>query len=561
MHTSSLERCSRHVPLVAGLIMALPVLIARYPPMADLPLHEACVGLLRHWGDTRFAPPTLYFINFGHSNQLFSLLVLALAYVFPIAWATKIVVAASVCALPLAAQRFATHVGAPRWTALLVAPLGFGWLFFWGLIQNIIGIVTVLALLPAIDTFATRPTRRGAVAICVAMLLLHFAHEAMQLVACAALVICSIGSSARPRLVLLRAIPVAFCGTVVYVAHRYAWQFAGARHRATSLFIYYPLDRKLFSVPGVLFGGFEPYVRNLMMLLACVPVVLFLADRARRPRPISASIFQRLHIWRFELLALALVVLYFAAPANIKSTTLVHHRFLPPAWAILSVSLAAGLRHGIRPLRVMLCAAMPLASLLIVWPTFADSHRMYSDLDALLPNMERGSAVMSINFGPDPPHRLWSPVVATGYVVAEHGGRSIHDYTQSPVSIVAQRPEKQWLEPLARLEGRLGDIRPAWDFTRFRYLLLATTKPSIALSVSMAMKDDARLAASKGDWYLFESKLPLAPIDADDAPLPQPHPKTLRFRMKQLAQELETTDVSQWDTLLPDDETVRALLP
>jgi hypothetical protein len=176
---------------------------------------------------------------------------------------------------------------------------------------------------------------------------------------------------------------------------------------------------------------------------------------------------------------------------------------------------------------------------LISWPTFVDSDRIYSDLATLVPFVEPGSAVMALNLGPNPPHRLWSPVVAMGHVVAVRGGRAMFDYSQSPVSPVAQRPEKQWAEPVDRLEGHPYDMRPAWDFTRFRYVLMATPKPTLAAAAEMAITDEARLVASKGDWYLFESRLPLVPIDADDAPLPTPRPATLRKKLRDVARDLE----------------------
>src|SRR5580692_10346362 len=210
---SSNTRAERWAPWIAGALFALPVLIAKYPPMDDLPLHEAAVGLLRHWSDPQFAPRSLYYVNLGHSNQLFSFVLLALSFLMPIGVASKLIVATSVFLLPVAAARFADHVDAPRWTVLLAAPVVcLGWLFFWGLIQNIIGLVILLALLPAIDRFASQPTGRGAAWMCAAMLLLHFAHQAMQLVALAALVIFSVGTDAagvsRARRIGLRAIPV-----------------------------------------------------------------------------------------------------------------------------------------------------------------------------------------------------------------------------------------------------------------------------------------------------------------------------------------------------------------
>ncbi len=489
---------ARVVPWLGGLALAAPVLIARFPPMSDLPLHEASIGLLRHWGDASFAPRSVYFVNLGHSNQLFSILVYLLSWIVPIGWASKIVVASSLVALAGAAGHLADHVGASRWTALLVAPVGLGWLFFWGLVQNIIGLVVLLALLPSIDRFAERPRTRGAVAMCGAMVLLHFAHQAMQLVALLALVIFSAGASLREwRGNALRLSPIAFCAAIVYGASVYAWHFAGPMHKATRPFQWETIGYKLASVSGVLFAGYEPYVRNLMLLLATVPLAIFAVDRVRgRPRgDLAWSAIVR--EWRFELLAAALFGLYLVAPLTIKSTTLVYHRFLPPAWAILAIGGAARTAKVSGNLPRILCAAVPVASLLIAWPVFVDSNQVYSDLDVLLPKIEPGSTYMGLNMGPDAQNRLWSPMVAMGHIVAVKGGRSLFDYTQSPVSPVSQRANKIWAEPLSRLELHPFRLRPAWDFTRFRYLLIATPMPTRAAALTLAMRDEATLIGSQ----------------------------------------------------------------
>src|SRR5579859_6711725 len=110
------SRAERWAPYVAGALFAIPVLVAKYPPMDDMPLHEASVGLWRHWSDPQFAPRGLYYLNLGHANQLFSLLVYALSYLVAIGTASKIVVAASVLVFPVAAAHFADHVDSPRWT-------------------------------------------------------------------------------------------------------------------------------------------------------------------------------------------------------------------------------------------------------------------------------------------------------------------------------------------------------------------------------------------------------------------------------------------------------------
>jgi hypothetical protein len=540
MAPKEITAAERLAPWCAGVLLALPVLIVKFPPMADLPLHEASVGLLRHWGDRAFSPPGVYFVNLGHANQLFSLLAYALSWIVPIAWASKLVVAAALVALPVAAAHFADHVGASRWMALLVAPIGIGWLFFWGLIQNILGLAALLAVLPAIDTFASLPTWRGALRVCGAMLLLHFAHEAMQLVACVAIVFCSVDAPFTRRLTLLRLVPIGFCLAVVYAANWFAWHFAGPVHLGTQAFVFYELSHKLESISGVLFGGFEPYVRNLMMVLAATPVVLAIVPRLRGPR--AGSVTAWFHRYRFELLALSLFVVYLVAPANIKSTTLVYHRFLPPAWAIFAVAAASGTRNVLRLVPRAICAAVPCASLLIAWPTFVDAQHIYSDLAVLTKHMARGSSVVCVDLGPDPEYRLWSPVVAMGHVVAENGGRSMYDYTQSPISVVSQRPDKQWSDVVERITGRTFMIRPRWDLTHFRYLLILTPQPTLGIAASLALRDDARPIASSGNWYLFESTHALSPIDAPDAPLPSPAPPTLSRLLKKVAKEINDAD-------------------
>jgi hypothetical protein len=303
--------------------------------------------------------------------------------------------------------------------------------------------------------------------------------------------------------------------------------------------LFHPISHKLWIVSGVLFGGFEPYVRNLMMLLAVAPVALFGLQRARSSPPQGARFAERLRRWRFEIIALGLVFLYLIAPCNVKASTLVYHRFLPPAWALVAVSAAARTRGTSRFLPRLLCAVLPVASLLIAWPSFVDSNRVYTDLEAVMVHMVPGTAILAANYSPDQGNRLWNPGVASGYVVAEHGGRAMFDYTQSPISVLTQRPEKVWVDAFLRMDGHVLDMRPDWDFTRFRYFLFNTKSPGLAAAVTAAVKDQARRVTAHGDWYLFESTLPVVPIDADDAPVPEPEPPMLRSLFADAVKQLQ----------------------
>jgi len=236
---------------------------------------------------------------------------------------------------------------------------------------------------------------------------------------------------------------------------------------------------------------------------------------------------------------------YLVAPASVRSTTLVYHRFMPTAWALLAVCCAA--RPG-RPdasvprIVPVLCAVLPIASILAAWPSFADSNRMYSDLEVLVDRIEPGCAVAALNLGHDSANRLWNPIEAMGHVVAERGGRSLFDYTQSPISPVAQRPEKEWADVVDRTQRLPFAFRPAWDMTRFRYLLVDTPDRALAAALTLGMRRDARFVAAKGDWYLFESILPLVPIDADDASPPQPRPPSLRVLLRNTVKEIQAAE-------------------
>ncbi len=210
---------------------------------------------------------------------------------------------------------------------------------------------------------------------------------------------------------------------------------------------------------------------------------------------------------------------------------------MPPAWAIIAIARGGEKKaHAVLP-RV-LCAALALSSVLVAWPAFADSDEIYSDLDTLMPLIQPCSAVISLSLE-HRSNRLWEPMVAMGHVVAVRGGRSLFDYSQSPVSPVSQRPEKQWTEPLVRMENHPYEMRPDWDFRRFRYFLFSTQHPTIGAAVTLAIRNDAVLIGSKGDLYLFESRLPVAPVDANDAPLPMPDPPTLRQMLANASREID----------------------
>jgi hypothetical protein len=94
-------------------------------------------------------------------------------------------------------------------------------------------------------------------------------------------------------------------------------------------------------------------------------------------------------------------------------------------------------------------------------------------------------------------------------------------------------PAHQWNEPVLRLVRDPTQFRPAHDFRRFRYALVRLAPEYVALSpvVVAVMAPEGKLVAESGEWLLFESMLPVDPIDSPDVPLPLPAQESLRERL------------------------------
>jgi hypothetical protein len=540
-------RGERIAPWAAGLVLALPSLVVHFPPMGDLPLHEAAVGLLKHWGDPSFAPPHVYALNLGQPNQVFYFLILALASVVPIGTASSFVVAATVALLPLAAAHFAAHCRVTRWAALLVAPIGLGWMFFWGLLANLMGLATYLFALPALDRFVARPTRGGFGVVCGWLALLHFVHDLTALAAAISLVVLTLCAWRGWRENAARLTPALLLALLAILARAIEERHGNASQGVIAM---PTLFERLRTFPDSVFAGVG-WVSAILFAVGTVPLVLFALERraggedakdgeeAEAPPP-------PLQRFRFELLAGTFLLIYFVAPATINWTgnpwtgvSQVNQRFLPLAWSIFAVAVAprSGARAAWRLPRI-LAGALPLAPLLVTWPEFLAADRAYRDLDVIVSHMERGSSHVLLELGPISPDALFNPTVAGGHVVAMIGGRALFDYTRSPTAPVVQRREAHWDEVLARVEGHVYRFVPAHDLQLFRYVILHTADPGLGELARLALEPEARTVHREGEFTLLESTLARVPLDAADPPFPLPHPPNLEERALATAKRL-----------------------
>jgi hypothetical protein len=517
------SRAERLAPLVAGALLALPVLLAPYPPMMDLPLHEATVAILRHRGDPSLFPPGLYFVNLGHPNQLFHLAAWALSYVASTALASRIVVAAAVLALPLAVARLADHLGASRWTAVIAAPVALGWLFIFGLVANMLGLAILVAALPSLDRFVARPDVAGAARCFAAAAALYFAHEAMLFLYLGTLGLFALAQPITVRGTALRALPVLASAVIIFAQQRYQAPLMSKAVRDVPT-VYFPLGRKLVEIPQTLFAPFDPIAALAVFVVAVGAAVPFALQRARAPRPAEepAGLRARLHARRFEVLLAFLFLGYLVTPVSIHGANLMHQRFLAPAFVLAVVVAAAGAPGGAAPPRVgvLLAAVAPVAVLLVTWPAFIESSRDHADVVRLSDRIAPSSALATVEISQDPDHvdLLRQPMAMVA--LSRRGGRYLYSFAESPISPIMVRPEYQWNEPVDRILTRGAGFCPSYDFTRFRYVLLYSPSGALQLVATGAMKPEGRYVGRAGSWVLYESALPVAPLLTPDGPGP-----------------------------------------
>ncbi len=531
------RRVETWAPWAAGGLLACPVLVAYYPPMTDLPYHEAAIGILRRFDDVAMFPPGLYERNLGEPNQLFHLLAWGLSYLVSTRWAVKLAVAGVVLAIPVCAARFARHAGASPLAALVVAPMALGWLFSWGLVANLLGLAAFLAVMPALDDLAREPHARGALRCAGAALLLYFAHEAVLFAFAGAALGLALAHPISKRATLLRLVP--FAASAVIAAAQAWWQ---GRYTAP---LFRDIPRvwdspwhKLEEIPGMVVPAADGVVAAGMSGLCALTIACFFWLRARERRELASSQPApaadaarpgRARAWalryRWELFVLASIAAYFAFPLTLNGATMVYQRWFPPGFAVLALA-AAPRDLWARPARVarVALAILPVATLLVAGPSFADSDREYRALDEIVGRVDQGSSVASIDLGPRDPARTFTTGTAGGRILATRGGRLAFAFTSSSVSPVFMVARYQWNESIARLGEDPWAFSIPDDFHRFRYLLLHTTDARLARTAVRGVRAEAAYIATAGDWLLFESRLPTLPLlseDVDASGVPQ----------------------------------------
>lgn len=515
-----------------ALLLAAPFLFVSMPAMVDFGGHEAIVGVLRHRGDPAFFPPDLYVSNWGHPNQLQYLLAWPLSYLVGTTRALATVVALAVAAVILGAARLGRHLGKPAWVGMLTAPAALGWTLHLGLLANTLGLGALLLMLPELDAFARAPRWRSVPAVVAGLALLYVAHEGAMTIAMVAIALLSLAHGGRIASYVPRAAPclVLLAAAVLQLKLQHLTPINDVHAYPV------PLWRRAGAIPQVLLGYYDfqgnPTMFAVIAGAVALNAVRWLIPRAGAgapdpaPDPQGASPLRRFVVRsRFVALGLATLVAYFVLPGAFNGVLFFYHRFFAVAWCLLVVATAPPAGAPRDALAPWVCAAVPAVMVVLLARPMLDSDASYRRLDALLPLIERDSAVFSVELDRSTLRAIndrgFSTRYAQGHIVALRGGRALSDYTQSPISPALVNPAFAWQQTATDNYLEPRSFRPALVFALFRYVVLHATYPNVLDAAVAAVDGDARLLARDKDWAIMESTI----LETRTLDVPEPSPK------------------------------------
>jgi len=403
-------------------------------------------------------------------------------------------------------------------------------MFRWGLVANLLGFALLVLALPLLERLAARPSRRTVASVTMAACVIFFAHESSALIFAMVAGYFAVIRGGTLRAFALRSVPVLATLALAVVQLRVSRGLTGANMQAIgSDYGLDPLER-MKILPGAVFGGFDG---ARLAVIAGVWTIALLVNAIARGKPSAQQLTPRVALWRhrYPVLAAIFFFMFLAFPMSLAGTTLLAHRFLPAACVFLIAACAPRRSSMLRALPVFV---VPLAMLGVEMKSFVEADRRFRDLDEVLTHLPDNVAVAQLDLTPMPPSMVAPIPGAANRALSLHGGRMLFAFTDMPPNPIYIRADRQWNEPILRMGNSPYAFMPAHDARRFSYLLARGTRPKYRALAITALAPEEELVASKGEWDLFRSTLPVDPVDAPDRPLPSPPPETLADRVNRL---------------------------
>jgi hypothetical protein len=207
------------------LASAAPLLLARHPPMVDLPQHAAQVATLRQLLFAADYPyRELFEVHWLNPYWGGYLPILALSSVLPIDVAIKLVLVLVAITLPLAVSRLTAHFRCEPALDWLALPIVYGFAFQWGFFNFLMGVPVVLVFLLWTFRYAAGPSRRAGFGLFVFGCVLFAVHMLIGAFGCgiAVVYVCCGARPWREKFVacvpFVASLPLAFVWILAQVA-------------------------------------------------------------------------------------------------------------------------------------------------------------------------------------------------------------------------------------------------------------------------------------------------------------------------------------------------------
>lgn len=162
--------------LVGSISAIVPIWVALFPPMSDLPQHAAQVSLFYALQDSNFTFKNLFSVNLFTPNLFGYGLIAALTPISGVLIACKIVISFATVATPLAIRFLLRQVGADPYLAWLTFPALYGFVYQWGFVNFLIAAPLGMLVLGFIWRQGEKVTIRASILIALLFNFLLFCH-------------------------------------------------------------------------------------------------------------------------------------------------------------------------------------------------------------------------------------------------------------------------------------------------------------------------------------------------------------------------------------------------
>ena len=495
---------------VCALATVLPIWIAKYLPLLDLPNHLSAVAVWHYHDDPKWDFQRFYDLNlvplpyWAHYYTVH-----LLTYVTrSVEVANKIFLTAYALALPAGAWALARRFGRSPWLALFAFPLVWNFNLGDGFIAYCAGFAVVPPALVLVDRHAVAPTGPRALAVAAVGTLTYFFHllaYALFLVT-AGLVVLAQRDPWKPRLLALRALPVLSCAGIGL------WALHAANnmhfHRVTGVgrdLIYDPVVERLAQLPDRLINFLPGRVDEIVVIVA-VACWLALAVTAAGTRCDDADERARPpHVWGPELCFVGALALYLLSPRSMQRPFywhMINGRFVV-AIALFAALTLRGPIAGWRRLLLVPVVVATLAYDVALCGAFREFNRHAAGFDEIVAEIPRDKEVLTLILRPmgDPTVNVSAFNQWPSYVQLRHGGYNFYNFAEGfPLVYRTKLPAPAWSHA------------ETFDWTRhsapYDYFLLFREGWEYSPMKQPLADGKVRLVDERGAWRLYQKIAP-----------------------------------------------------